>query len=191
MFRNKYRKTAFLLLILALGFCYTAVVFSGGETYPAGEFKFRFPFGRKYDYNNIRVAEVIDGDTVRLENRERVRLIGIDTPEASYNQKLERDAKRTKKDYDTIIKMGKKAAAFTTSLAEGKRVRLEFDVEKKDKYGRLLAYVYLPDGKMLNAELLKEGYAQIYTFPPNVKYADMFLRLQEEARKTKKGFWGK
>jgi micrococcal nuclease len=132
---------------------------------------------------------VIDGDTIELENTERVRLIGIDTPEAWFSSKLERDARRTKRDYKTIIQMGEAATEFTRRLAEGKRVKLEFDVEKQDRYGRLLAYVYLPDGKMLNAELLAEGYAQVYTFPPNVKYVDVFSALQKEARENKRGFW--
>ena len=85
--------------------------------------------------------------------------------------------------------MGNKATAFTKSLVGKKRVRIEFDVEKRDRYGRLLAYVYLPDGRMLNAELVKEGYAQVYTFPLNVKYVDMFLKLQEEARENNRGLW--
>ena len=144
---------------------------------------------RKYDYNNVYVTRVIDGDTIELANKERVRLIGIDTPEARYNPKLKRDARRTGRDYRTIITMGRKATSFTKSLVEGKKVKLEFDAEKRDKYGRLLAYVYLPDGRMLNAELLKEGYAQIYTFPPNVKYVDSFLKLQKQARENNRGLW--
>ena len=144
---------------------------------------------RKHDYNNILVTRVIDGDTIKLADGERVRLIGIDTPEARYNQKLERDRKREKKDAETIIRMGQKASAFTKTLVEGKRVKLEFDVEKYDRYDRLLAYVYLPNGTMLNAELVKEGYAQVYTFPPNVKYVDLFVRLQEEARENNRGLW--
>lgn len=170
------------LILLFAGFAY-------GEIYYRGKIKFPSLFGKKYDYNNILVTKVIDGDTVELENKERVRFIGIDTPEIWESDKLERDIKRTKKDKETIIRMGKAASLFTKSLVGGKRVRLEFDVEKKDRYGRLLAYVYLPDGKMLNAELLREGYAQIYTFPPNVKYIEMFRKLQEEAREQNRGLW--
>ena len=153
-------------------------------------FLFNLPFGKKWDYNNILVIKAIDGDTIELADRERVRLIGIDTPESRFNKKLERDARRTKRDYETIIEMGKKASAFTKTLVEGKKVRLEFDVERRDAYGRLLAYVYLPDGRMLNAELLKEGYAQVYTFQPNVKYVGLFLELQKKARENNKGLWG-
>jgi len=142
-----------------------------------------------HDYNDILVTRAIDGDTIELADRERVRLVGIDTPESRYNAKLARDMKSSGQDAATIIAMGKKASDFTKMLAEGKRVRLEFDIERRDRYGRLLAYVYLPDGRMLNAELLREGYAQVYTFPPNVKYIDKFLRIQREARENNKGLW--
>lgn len=164
--------------------------FAEAEIHSGGKFKFALPFGKTDRYENILVRKVIDGDTIELENRQRVRLIGIDTPEAYYSAKLERDKRRTKKDYGTIIAMGRRASLFTQNLVEGKRVRLEFDVEKKDKYGRLLAYVYLPDGRMLNAEILREGYARVYTFPPNVKHVNMFINLQEEARENGRGFWG-
>ena len=142
-----------------------------------------------HDYSDILVTRVIDGDTIELADRERVRLVGIDTPESRYNTKLTRDMKRTGKDAAVIIAMGKRATDFARMLVGGKRVRLEFDVERRDRYGRLLAYVYLPDGDMLNAELLRQGYAQVYTFPPNIKYVDKFLRLQREARENRKGLW--
>ena len=118
-----------------------------------------------------------------------MRLIGIDTPESRYNSKLERDIARSRKDMQVILKMGKEAANFTRHLVEGKRARLEFDVQKKDKYGRLLAYVYLEDGTFVNARIMEEGYAQVMTIPPNVKYADLFLKLQKEAREKGKGLW--
>jgi|GEM_PF-407087 len=191
--RKKKKKPLFILLFgMAAITSVTAFVpaaFAKGETYYRGKFKFSLPFGKKYDYSNILVTKVIDGDTIELESKERVRLIGIDTPEARYSRKLERDAKRTKTNCEAIMAMGKKATAFTKSLVEGKRVRLEFDAEKKDRYDRLLAYVYLPDERLLNAELIKEGYAQIYTFVPNVKYAELFRDLQKEARENKRGFW--
>lgn len=137
----------------------------------------------------LYVAKAIDGDTLKLSDGERVRLIGVDTPESRYNTKLERDAARSVKDMKAIIGMGKKASNFTKNLVSGKRVRLEFDVQKHDKYGRLLAYVYLEDGTFVNAKIIEEGYAQIMTIPPNVKYAGLFLKLQESARKNNKGLW--
>jgi micrococcal nuclease len=137
----------------------------------------------------IYVAKAIDGDTIKLSTGEHVRLIGIDTPESRYNTKLERDVARSRKDMLVILKMGKEASNFTRHLVEGKRVRLEFDVRKNDKYGRLLAYVYLEDGTFVNAKIVEEGYAQVMTIPPNVKYADTFLKLQKEARQKQKGLW--
>ncbi len=118
-----------------------------------------------------------------------MRLIGIDTPESRYNNKLVRDCQRSRKDTDAILKMGRQASSFTRRLVEGKRVRLVFDVQKHDKYGRLLAYVYLEDGTFVNGRIMEEGYAQAMTIAPNVKYAQTFLKLEREARQMGKGLW--
>ena len=144
----------------------------------------------------FKVIRVIDGETFVCQfadgKEEHIRLIGVDTPESKRNEKAERDASRTGQDIETIIAQGKKAASFTKSYLEpGTTVRLEFDVQPIDKYGGLLAYVYLPDGTMLNALLVQEGYAQVMTVPPNVKYKDLFLKLQKEAREQGKGLWGR
>jgi micrococcal nuclease len=143
----------------------------------------------KGDYSDILAAKVIDGDTIALENGERVRLIGIDTPESRINEKLKLDARRSGRDYAAITAMGKKAAKFTRQLVENKPVRLEFDVTKTDKYGRLLAYVFLSDGTFVNAEIVKQGYADPMTIPPNVKYAGLFHDLYVEARAQNRGLW--
>jgi micrococcal nuclease len=135
------------------------------------------------------VERVIDGDTLKVSGQGRVRLIGLDTPEVHYSDKLLRDAKRRKSDVGKIQELGRKASAFTKNLCLGKKVRLEFDVEKRDKYGRLLAYVYLEDGTFVNAKILEEGYGQVMTIPPNVRYADLFLQLQRQARNGRKGLW--
>ncbi len=137
----------------------------------------------------FQVTRVIDGDTIKLASGERVRLIGIDTPEKYYSAKLFRDAKKRHEEIKAIRAMGEKASAFTRSLCLGKKVRLEFDVQKQDRYRRVLAYVYLEDGTFVNARIIEEGYGQVMTIPPNVKYADYFLKLQREAREKKKGFW--
>ncbi len=141
------------------------------------------------------VEKVIDGDTFEcyLENSGsvKVRLIGVDTPESGYNKKLERDVQRSGKDVEEIIRMGKKAKEFTqTLIPKNSKVYLEFDVQKVDRYGRLLAYVWLEDRRMLNKVLLEEGYAQVYTIPPNVKYEKEFLEAQRKARQRMKGLWG-
>ena len=83
---------------------------------------------------------------------------------------------------------GKEASVFTKQIVECKEVRLEFDVQRTDKYHRTLAYIHVGD-MMLNAELVRQGYAQVATFPPNVKYQELFLRLQREAREAKCGLW--
>ena len=136
------------------------------------------------------VQRVVDGDTLKLSDKRRIRLIGVDTPELHYSEKLLRDSKRTHKNIEAIQALGAKAADFTRELCEGKNVRIETDVRKLDKYGRLLAYIYLEDGTFVNAKILEEGYGQVMTIPPDVKYADYFLKLEREARKNGKGLWG-
>src|SRR5262245_44510655 len=96
----------------------------------------------------VRVQRVIDGDTLKLSNGERVRLIGIDTPEVHKSKKLYRDAERTHQDINTIQELGRKAAAVTRDLAEGRDVELRYDEaarvhHHRDRYGRTLAYVYI------------------------------------------------
>lgn len=141
------------------------------------------------------VARVSDGDTVRLRfpdgHEERVRLIGIDTPEVHESAKLERDAQRSGRDRATIQALGREAAAFTRQLVEGKPVEVESDVEKRDRYGRLLAYLWLPGGRMVNVELVRDGYAQVLTVPPNVRYERLFRECQREAREAGRGLWGR
>jgi micrococcal nuclease len=124
------------------------------------------------------VTKVVDGDTIEIspsfEGLSTVRLIGVDTPET----------------HGGAQPYGSEASEFTRQQLEGEEVSLELDVEKVDPYGRLLAYVYLPNGEMFNETLLEEGYAQVATFPPNVKYTDRFLEAQSEARAANRGLWG-
>jgi micrococcal nuclease len=157
--------------------------------YQSEEGKFSIPLGKNYNYADVLVTRVIDGDTLVLESGERVRLIGIDTPEMHESNKLHRDAARAKEDITTIKKLGRRAYEFTRNLVEGKHVGLEFDLEKYDRYKRLLAYVYLKDSTFVNAEIVKQGYASLMTYPPNVKYADLFLGLYREARENRRGLW--
>jgi len=147
--------------------------------------------GKDSVYNNILVTRAVDGDTLVLENRQRVRLIGIDTPEMHESNKLYRDAQRSGQSIESIQRLGRQAYEFTKKLVEGKRVRLEFDVERYDKYKRILAYVYLGDGTFVNAKIVEEGYASLMTYPPNVKYADLFLKLYRQARQNQRGLWNK
>jgi micrococcal nuclease len=126
----------------------------------------------------VVVSRVVDGDTIEVSPAvggiADVRLIGVDTPET----------------YGGTDPYGEKASAFTTQRLEGRQVALEFDVERIDPYVRVLAYVWLPDGTMFNEVLVREGYAQVATFPPNVKYVARFLAAQREARAEGAGLWG-
>lgn len=125
------------------------------------------------------VIRVVDGDTFVIEyegKQEKVRLIGIDTPESVHPDK------------EKNTEFGNEVSNYSKKMLVGKEVLLEFDVEKRDKYGRLLAYVYL-DGQMYNKILLEKGYAKIATYPPNVKYVEDFTKLQKEARENKQGLW--
>lgn len=128
----------------------------------------------------VKVVRVVDGDTIIVKynkKEERVRLIGVDTPESVGKHK------------DDPQPYGVEASEFTKKKLEEKEVYLEFDVGERDNYKRLLAYVWI-DGEMFNETLLKEGYAQVMTVPPNVKHSDYFLKVQREAKKNNRGLWG-
>ncbi len=140
-------------------------------------------------YMSVRVAQVYDGDTIRLDSGEKVRFIGIDTPELHDNPKMRRDIERSSQDMATIKRLGERAWRFSSGLLDGQEIKLEFDVVQRDKYGRLLAYVYLTDGRFVNEEIIKNGYAYPMTIPPNVRYADKFLALFEAAVDQKLGLW--
>ena len=135
------------------------------------------------------VSRVVDGDTIVLSDGRKVRLIGIDTPEVYYSEKLLRDSRKSGQDIKTIQGLGRRASAFTKDLCLGKKVRLEYDVDRYDRYKRTLAYIYLEDGTFVNAKIMQEGFAQVMTVAPNVKYADLFIRLQKEAREANRGLW--
>ena len=141
----------------------------------------------------IKVIRIIDGDTFKgviESDTVTVRLIGVDCPESRKNRKAYSDAKKSKDDIETIIAMGELAKEFTKKqLKDNKTVYLEFDVGRNDKYYRILAYVWLNDTLMLNRLLLKEGYAQMMTIPPNVKYQEEFLKVYRSAREKEKGLW--
>lgn len=128
---------------------------------------------------DVVVRRVVDGDTIEVTGGERVRLIGIDTPE-------------TKDPNRPVGCYGQEASRFTTSVVPvGTRVRLVGDAEARDRYGRLLAYVYRQaDGLFVNAELLRRGFAQLLTIPPNVAHADEFASIAREARSGSRGLWG-
>ncbi len=141
------------------------------------------------------VVRIVDGDTLKIRywgKDESIRLIGIDTPESRVNKKAKRDAKRSGQDIKTITSMGKRATEYVESLVKpGDLITIELDAQERDRYDRLLGYVYLSNGKMLNEEIVKAGYANVMTILPNVKYQDRFLRAYKEARKKRRGLWEK
>lgn len=150
-------------LILSVSSCHTPHAKGTGEYY--------------------KVMRVVDGDTFWVDDGTnkglKIRLIGVDAPETR---------KTARKD---VGYYGAEAKIYLTSLLENAEVRLEYDVDKTDRYGRTLAYVYLRDGTFVNAELVKRGYAMVMTVPPNVMFADKFVHLQRQARKKERGLWRK
>jgi micrococcal nuclease len=126
-----------------------------------------------------KVQRVSDGDTFVATvqgRRERVRVIGVDTPESVAPNRPDEP-------------YGEEASEFAKHYLDGETVRLAGDVEPRDRYGRMLAYVWLKDGTFWNALLVAEGYAQQLTIPPNVTYAGLFRRLVVEARQSNRGLW--
>jgi len=126
------------------------------------------------------VVRVVDGDTIRVglpSGEEPVRYIGIDTPESV-------------KPGAPVECFAKRASRYNERLVAGEEVRLVYDIERRDRYGRLLAYVYRArDGLFVNAELVRRGYATAVTFPPNVAHEREFRRLARRARMSGRGLW--
>ena len=127
-----------------------------------------------------QVVRVVDGDTIIIDmdgTRERVRLIGLDTPESALADEEQNEP------------YGEIAAEFTKERLEGESVTLEYDREQRDRYNRILAYVYI-DGKMFNKTLIEEGHAESVAYPPNLRYQDEFDDLEAEAKENRRGMWG-
>ncbi len=149
------------------------------QTKPASTKKVALPTIRINSKHTVKVIRVVDGDTVEVRFNNgataKVRLIGVNTPETVHPNK-------------PVEKYGKEASNYTKKRLTNQNVVLEFDVGIKDKYGRLLAYVWL--GKELyNETLVKEGYARVMTIQPNVKYQERFIKAERAARQAKKGLW--
>lgn len=151
----------------------------------AAETKFESESSSSSVFNNgtaLFVSRIVDGDTIELSNGKKVRYIGMDTPEIVDPRK-------------PVQCFGREAARRNKELVEGNAVRLEKDVSEVDKYGRLLRYVYLPAASatgteiFVNLELIKEGYATAFTYPPDVKHAKEFKSAEIEARNAKRGMW--
>ena len=129
-----------------------------------------------------KVSKITDGDTFYVttssSEKYKIRLIGIDAPETR------NVGVKVRKEY-----FGTEAKIFVTQILKNKKVKLTFDVQKTDRYGRVLAYVYLENGIFLNQYLVEKGYAVVSTFPPNVKFVEVFTKAEKSARNKKLGLW--
>ena len=170
----KLRKSViFIILLFAVGIAGcnekppSLHISTSTETAAGGEFR--------------NVYKVIDGDTFWMKDRdgriEKIRLIGIDAPEAH------------KSKHKDVQRFGRESKEFLKQFLKSRKVALEYDVQKTDQYGRTLAYVYLEDGTFLNDYLIRYGYARVATFPPNVKYQKQLLASQKHARRQSMGMW--
>lgn len=128
--------------------------------------------------NLYKVIKVIDGDTIELEGGEKLRYIGIDTPETKHPTK-------------GTECFGIEAFSKNKDLVLNKKVEIVKDVSDRDRFGRLLRYVYLEDGTFVNNLLLEEGFARVATFPPDVSQRDLFLESEQKAKVMQKGLWNK
>ena len=128
------------------------------------------------------VRKVVDGDTIELEDGQKVRYIGMDTPETKHPKK-------------SVQCYGREASAKNKELVEGKQILMEKDVSETDRYGRLLRYIYLPNPKasdeaiFVNEYLVEQGYARLLTYPPDIKYNEILQAAEKTARKQNKGLW--
>ncbi|MEK4792373.1 thermonuclease family protein [Bacillus sp. FSL K6-2971] len=166
-----------LVLLMVLVSCNKAE-----DTSPADKTKAAAAADQQQEQNLISavVVNVVDGDTidVRMKSgkQERVRFILVDTPETVHPKKGEEP-------------FGREASDFTKKTLSGQKVDLKLGVQERDKYGRLLAYVYLKDGTMINELLLQKGLARVAVFPPNTEFVDQFRDIEAQAQKEHKGIW--
>ena len=177
----KKKQAFFFLALLFIGA--TVFFFSFIQAWP-GLWR-QLPFHDFFQYQKkvsveqgkiVRVKRVIDGDTIELLTGDKVRYIGVNAPESV--------------DPRTAVEcFGKEAAAFNKDLVEGKTVYLEKDISDHDKYGRLLRFVYLEDGTLVNEALIREGYASVMTYPPDVSKKDVFRAAEQQARDEERGLW--
>ncbi|MGE3297067.1 MAG: thermonuclease family protein [Porticoccaceae bacterium] len=152
------------VIFLAIPSLFTVWTFTGGD--PRGQW--------------VLVTHVTDGDTIGIGRGwryEKVRLIGVDTPETVHPEK-------------PVETFGPEASDYTGRALEGRKVHLKFEPRNEyDRYGRLLAYVFLMDGTLFNAELVKQGYARVIA-PAPFRYYKKFKHYEQEARKAGLGIWG-
>ncbi|MES0371473.1 MAG: thermonuclease family protein [Mariprofundaceae bacterium] len=157
------RLSTLLLTLLSAGLSFNQITWAG-------------TFSQLSSNRWVTVSKVYDGDTFKTRSGEKVRLLGINTPEIAHGGKPGQP-------------FGKIAKHELKSLIQGKLVRLQFDREKRDKYGRLLAHIYLRDGTWINAHMIERGLAHSYTFAPNFRHSSELLKKERTARNSKPGIW--
>ncbi len=174
--------THFILIVLFLMSCSTGVFAQGlGGDLINTESKSR----------EVLVLKVTSSDMIILEDGTRVKLLGIESygPIPTSKIKYDRSGKPIEDtEVEPTISLEEQAIVFAQNLMEGKKVKLEFDVESRDEKGYKAAYVYLPDGHMANIELLRQGFVRLKIRLPNVKHQDLFKKAYQEARKEQRGF---
>lgn len=158
-----FRLSTLLLTVLSAGLSFNQITWAG-------------TFSLVGSNRWVTVSKVYDGDTFKTRSGEKVRLLGINTPEIAHGGKPGQP-------------LGKMAKRELKSLILDKRVRLRFDREKRDKYGRLLAHIYLRDGTWLNAHMIERGLAHSYAFAPNFRHSSVLLKREQDARNQKLGIW--
>lgn len=159
-----------------------AFVFAAKDTDPL------FNFSSKQE--EALVVKVTSSDTVLLEDGRRVQLIGIESAGFPKYKPVERDknGQIIERKEEADIPLEEQAVAYAQNLLEGKKVKLEYDVSALNEAGRRVAYIFLPDGRMANAELLRQGFVYLKIRPPNVKYEGKLRAAYQEARREQRGF---
>jgi len=189
MGRRRQKQAGLAALIAAL-VAIAAQFIPAGETSPTPRDQVSLPSQGEAEATLIRAS---DGDTLKVmiaDLKESVRLIGIDAPESHPNERALRLSKKTGEPVKQIVIKGKRSAQFVASLlSEGDKLRLVYDRQKRDRFGRLLAYVYLPDGRMLQEVIIQEGYATPLTIAPNNRFRHTFEAEYVAAQRHKKGLW--
>jgi micrococcal nuclease len=137
-----------------------------------------------------KVSWIYDGDTLKVDGIGKVRLIGIDTPEREDSPRDDYYQKRDSISSERLRKISRKALEFNIRQVKGKQVRLQFDRERQDKFGRTLAYIYLPDGTLLNRLLIEQGLASVYR-RFDFRFKQDFLAAEEQARQAGIGLWAR
>ena len=162
----------------------------GNPSFVSAEEAIRFG-GDFKKYEKVLVEKVVSADYFILESGEKIKLIGIKAPQPPRRKEIEVDENHIIIHKENpIVTIEEKAMDFAKDLLEHKYVRLEFDNKTKDSEFRTLAYVFLPDGTFVNAEIVRQGFANLNISPPNTKYSDELRKTYQEARSEKRGLQG-